>query len=68
MHKVSTVMTTWHFSKCGSGFSLGCTVHTRSAVNVGCAGARTAINTTEISIKCRDCQKAHGRQFGTLLT
>ena len=40
----------------------------RSAVNVGRAGAKSAVNTTEVSIKCRDCQSGDGRRFGTFLT
>ena len=36
---------------------LGCTVRVRRAVNVGRAGAKSAVNTMEISIQRRECQK-----------
>ena len=51
-----------------SPLNLGCTVRTRSTVNVGRAGAKSAVNTTEVSVKCRDCQKWDSRRFGTFLT
>ena len=47
---------------------LGCTVNTCSAVNVGRAGAKCAVNTTDFSIKCRDCQRGDSRRFGTSRT
>ena len=47
---------------------LGCTERTRSAVNVGRAGAKSAVNTTEVSIKCRDCQRGDSRWVGTFPT
>ena len=48
--------------------SLGCTVRTRSAVDVRRAAANCAVNTTDVSIKCRDCQRGDSRRFGTFLT
>ena len=54
--------------RCMTSINLGCTVRTRNAVNVGRAGAKSAVNTTEVSIKCRDCQRGDSRQFGTFLT
>ena len=56
------------FTGRGACFSLGCTMRTCSSVNVGHAGAKSAVNTSEISMKCGDCQKGDGRRFGTLLT
>ena len=59
------------YSCTSGGFSpnhLGCTVRMRSAVNVGRAGAKSAVNSTEVSIKCRDCQRGDSRRFGTFLT
>ena len=50
------------------GASLECTVRTRSAVDMGRAGAKSAVNTMEVSIKCRDCQRGDSRRFGTFLT
>ena len=47
---------------------LGCTVRAHTAVNVGRADAKCAVNTTDVSIKCRDCQRGDSRRFGTFLT
>ena len=47
---------------------LGCTVRTHRAVNVGRAGVKSAVNTMDISIECRECQEGRGRRFGTVLT
>ena len=47
--------------------NLGCTVRTRRAINVERAGAKSAVNTREVSIRCRESEKGGGRQFGIVL-
>ena len=46
---------------------LGCTVRTARAVNVGHAGAKSAVNTGAATFKFWYCQKGGGRQFKTFL-
>ena len=49
-------------------FRVGCTMRTSSAENVARARTKSAVNTTEVFMESRECQKRGCRQMGTLLT